>query len=80
MTLGGKNWGNYGNQLDYHAGTGQLAVAADTYDENFAGSYYRFYDYRGFIAVLIEPAMDIVWIKIVSLICYMRGVTFSGDG
>ena len=36
--LGGKNYANYGNQLDYHAGTGQLALAADTLDEDFAGS------------------------------------------
>jgi hypothetical protein len=48
-----------------------LAVAADTYDERFAGSSSAFYDFRGFIAVLKEPAMDIVWIKTVSLICYM---------
>jgi hypothetical protein len=80
ITLGGKNWNNKGNQLDYHAATGQLAVAADTIDENFAGSTSIFSDYRGFIAVLKEPAMDIVWIKTVSLICFMRGVTFSTDG
>jgi hypothetical protein len=80
IALGGKNFANYGNQLDYHAGTGQLAVAADTIDDKFAGSASIFYDYKGFIAVLKEPAMDIVWIKTVSLICYMQGVTFSADG
>jgi hypothetical protein len=78
--LGGKNFANYGNQLDYHAGTGQLAVAADNIDEKFAGSSSIFYNYRGYIAVLKEPAMDIAWIKTVSLICYMQGVTFSADG
>lgn len=80
ITLGGKNYGNYGNQLDYHAATGQLAVAIDTYDEVFAGSPIIFYEYRGAVALLKEPAMDIVWIKTVSLICYMQGVTFSADG
>jgi len=38
ITLGGKNYANNGTQLDYHAATGQLAVALDTYDESFAGS------------------------------------------
>ena len=80
IALGGKNYANYGNQLDYHAGTGQLAVAADTVDDTFAGSASIFLDYRGYIAVLKEPAMDIVWIKTVSLICYLQGVTFSADG
>ena len=32
IVLGGKNTKSYGNQLDYHAGTGQLAVAAGTCD------------------------------------------------
>lgn len=27
-----------------------------------------------------EPAFEIVWIKTVSLILYMQGVTFSADG
>jgi hypothetical protein len=78
--LGGKNYANYGNQLDYNAATGQLAVAADTLDERFAGSASTFLNYRGYIAVLKEPAMDIVWVKTVSLICYLQGVTFSTDG
>jgi hypothetical protein len=69
IALGGKNKANQGNQLDYHAGTGQLAVAGSTMDETFAGSASTFLHYRGFIAVLKEPAMDIVWIKTVSLIC-----------
>ena len=69
--LGGKNYANFGNQLDYHSGTGQLAVAADTLDENFAGSDTIFIESRGFIAVLKEPAMDIAWIKTVSLVCYI---------
>jgi len=55
-------------------------VAADTLDESFAGSASMFLDYRGYIAVLKEPAMDIVWVKTVSLICYIQGVTFSTDG
>jgi hypothetical protein len=66
--------------LDYHAGTGQLAVAADTLDEKFAGSVSTFLGYKGYVAVLKEPAMDIVWIKTVSLNCFMQGVTFSTDG
>ena len=57
-----------------------MAVAADNIDEKFAGSSSIFYNYRGYIAVLKEPAMDIAWIKTVSLICYMQGVTFSADG
>ena len=55
-------------------------MAADTLDESFAGSAGTFLDYRGYIAVLKEPAMDIVWVKTVSLICYIQGVTFSTDG
>jgi hypothetical protein len=42
ITLGGKNNINYGNQLDYHAAMGQLAVAGDTYDDKFAGSASSF--------------------------------------
>jgi hypothetical protein len=57
-----------------------LALAADTVDDKFAGSASPFLDTRGFIALLKEPLMDIVWIKILSLICYMHGVTFSADG
>jgi hypothetical protein len=57
-----------------------LAVAADTLDGKFAGYGGLFSEYRGYIAVLKEPAMDIVWIKTVSLICYLQGVTFSADG
>ena len=78
--LGGKNKANYGNQLDYHAGTGQLAVASDTLDGKFAGSGGLFSDYSGVVAVLKEPSMDIVWMKTVALICYIQGVTFSTDG
>ena len=48
-----------------------MAVAADTLDENFAGSDTLFIESRGFIAVLKEPAMDIAWIKTVSLVCYI---------
>jgi hypothetical protein len=81
IALGGINYANNGNQLDYHAATGQLALALDTYDESFAGSLpIIFYEYRGALALLKEPNMDIVWIKTVSLICYMQGVTFSADG
>jgi hypothetical protein len=80
IALGGKNYGNYGNQLDYHALTGQLAVAFDTIDELFAGSTTIFNNYRGGVALLNEPAMDIIWIKTVSLVCYLQGVTFSADG
>jgi hypothetical protein len=80
MSLGGKNNANYGNQLDYHAGTGQLAMAAATMDQLFAGSEAAFMKKRGVIALLKEPAMDIVWIKTVSLDCSMHGVTFSTDG
>jgi hypothetical protein len=57
-----------------------LAVAFDTLDELFAGSSTIFYDYRGGIALLKEPAMEIIWIKTVSIICYLQGVTFSADG
>jgi hypothetical protein len=80
IVLGVKNCKSYGNQLDYHAGTGQLAVAAGTCDYMFAGSPSIFYDLRGFIAVLKEPAMEIAWIKTVSLMSSMHGVTFSTDG
>ena len=80
MTMGGKNSANYGNQLDYHAETGQLAMAADTLDQLFAGSETSFMKKRGFIALLKEPSMDIVWIKTVSLECSMHGLTFSADG
>jgi hypothetical protein len=32
------------------------------------------------LALLKEPAMDIVWIKTVSLPCFLQGITFSADG
>jgi hypothetical protein len=41
LILGGKNDVNYGNQLEYHAKTGQLAMAASTIDQYFAGSANR---------------------------------------
>jgi hypothetical protein len=80
IVLGGKITKSYGNQLDYHDKTGQLAVAAGTLDDKFAGSPSLFTEVRGFIAVLKEPTMEIVWIKTVSLIGSMHGVTFSTDG
>jgi hypothetical protein len=80
MKLGGTKNANYGNQLDYHSGTGQLAMAAATMDQLFAGSETAFLLKRGVIALLKEPTMDIVWIKTVSLDCSMHGVTFSTDG
>jgi hypothetical protein len=55
-------------------------VAFDTSDDLFAGSTTTFFDYRGGVALLKEPAMDIIWIKIVSVIGYLQGVTFSQDG
>ena len=80
MILGGKNQANFGNQLDYHEATGQLAMSGDTKDSLFAGSSTTFSIERGFVALLKEPAMDIIWIKTVSLICYMQAVTFSAVG
>jgi hypothetical protein len=80
IALGGRFKANQGNQLDYHAGTAQFAVAGDTLDNFFVGSSGWFFNYKGFIAVLKEPGMDIVWFKTVSLDCYMQGVTFSADG
>ena len=80
MTLGGKNSANFGNQLDYHEPTGQLAMSADTRDSLFAGSSTTFSIERGLVALLKEPLMDIIWIKTVSLISYMQAVTFSADG
>jgi hypothetical protein len=55
-------------------------MGADTVDWRFAGSSTSFRSSRGYIALLKEPAMDILWIKVVSLICFINGVTFSGDG
>ena len=57
-----------------------MAVAGDTLDNKFAGSASSFQNYRGVIAVFKERDMEIVWIKTVSLNCYMEGVTFSADG
>ena len=55
-------------------------MGAGTVDWKFAGSTTQFEKSRGYIALLKEPAMDIVWMQVVSLICYINGVTFSGDG
>jgi hypothetical protein len=57
-----------------------LAVAFDTIDEKFAGSTTTFFDYRGVLALLKEPTIDIIWIKTVSIKCFLQGVTFSADG
>lgn len=69
--MAGINADNYGNQLDYHAGTGQLAAVTDTIDNIFAGSSTIFTNYRGVVSMFKEPSMDIVWMKTVSYPSYI---------